>query len=105
MTHAAKRIALPAIAGTAIALAAAQLIRPDLPHPPVAAELQTPGAVKEILRTSCYPCHSSEARLSWFDQIVPAYQLVAHDIRKARNHLNFPELGGRPTRAAKRRPR
>jgi hypothetical protein len=34
--------------------------------------------------------------LSWFDQIVPAYWLVVHDVTTARKHLNFSELGAQP---------
>jgi hypothetical protein len=92
----AKRVVLRVTAGMVVALAGAQFIRPELPRPPVTAELQTPVAVKDILRTSCFPCHSNELRLSWFDQIVPAYQLVVHDIRQARLRLNFSELGAKP---------
>jgi hypothetical protein len=34
-------------------------------------------------------------RLSWFDQIVPAYWLVRHDILSAQEHLNFSTLGSK----------
>lgn len=73
-----------------------QFVRPVLQNPPVTAELQAPAAVKQILRQSCYDCHSNETRLSWFDQIVPAYWLVVADIRKARTRLNFSELATMP---------
>ncbi len=58
------------------------------------AELQAPTEVKQILKTACYSCHSNETKLAWFDEIVPAYWLVARDVRTARSHLNFSELGG-----------
>lgn len=96
MTDTAKSMTVRLTAGIALVLGAAQLIRPKLPRPPVNAELQAPDAVRDILRTSCYPCHSNETRLSWFDEIVPAYQLVVHDVEKARRHLNFSELGSEP---------
>ena len=73
-----------------------QFVRPAIKNPSVTAELQAPIAVKEILRNSCYDCHSNETRLSWFDQVVPAYWLIAADIRKARSHLNFSELATMP---------
>ncbi|HSE25635.1 MAG TPA: cytochrome P460 family protein [Pyrinomonadaceae bacterium] len=69
-----------------------QFVRPVLQNSPVTGELQAPAALKQILRNSCYDCHSNETRLSWFDQIVPAYWLVVANIRKARGHLNFSEL-------------
>ncbi len=96
MTTATKSIVSRLAVGMGIALGAAQLLRPGLPHPPVTAELQAPGAVKDILRTSCYACHSNEVRLSWFDWIVPVYQLVVHDVEKARARLNFSQLGAEP---------
>ena len=73
-----------------------QFIRPALTNPPVTADLQAPPEVKQILRTSCYNCHSNETRLSWFDWPVPAYWLVAKDVKAARSRLNFSELGALP---------
>jgi len=73
-----------------------QFIRPALPNPPVIAELQAPPEVKEILRNSCYSCHSNETRLPWFDEVVPAFWIVTRDVREARRHLNFSEIGKLP---------
>ena len=79
-----------------IAFAAVQFIRPTLTRPPVTAEIDAPPAVKAILRTSCYNCHSNETKLSWFDQPVPAFWLVVKDVNSARRHLNFSEIGRLP---------
>src|SRR5580700_553815 len=79
-----------------IAFAGIQFIRPALPNPPVTADLQAPPEVKQILRTSCYNCHSNQTVLSWFDQPVPAYWLVVRDVREGRKHLNFSEIGKLP---------
>jgi hypothetical protein len=73
-----------------------QFIRPALPNPPVTAELQAPPEVKQILRNSCYSCHSNETRLPWFDKVVPAFWIVTSDVREARRHLNFSEIGKLP---------
>jgi len=73
-----------------------QFVRPRLVNPPVTAEIQAPPEVKQILRNSCYNCHSDETDLSWFDQVVPAYWLVASDVKTARKHLNFSEIGAMP---------
>jgi|HubBroStandDraft_4_1064222.scaffolds.fasta_scaffold00094_15 hypothetical protein len=70
-----------------------QVVRPGIPVKPATAELQTPPDVKYILEKDCYSCHSDQRRLAWFDQIVPAYWLVRHDILTAREHLNFSTLG------------
>jgi Haem-binding domain/Cytochrome P460 len=73
-----------------------QFIRPSLTNPPITAELQAPPEVKAILRKSCYSCHSNETRLPWFDRVVPAFWLVSSDVREARRHLNFSEIGKLP---------
>jgi Haem-binding domain/Cytochrome P460 len=90
-----KLLATAAIVG----FVAIQFIRPAITHPPVTAELQVPDPVRQILRTSCYDCHSNETRLPWFDQIEPAYWLVAADVKEARTHLNFSEIGKLPPAA------
>ena len=73
-----------------------QFVRPTLETPPVTAEIQAPPEVREILRNSCYNCHSNETKLGWFDQVAPAYWLVTSDIKLARRHLNFSEIGSKP---------
>jgi hypothetical protein len=79
-----------------IASAGIQFIRPELANPPVTADLQAPPEVKQVLRNSCYNCHSNETKLPWFDQIAPAYWLVAKDVETARRHMNFSEMGELP---------
>lgn len=83
--------------GTVAALCVGlQLFRPELKNPPVTAELQAPPAIKQILRNSCYSCHSNETQLPWFDKVAPAYWLVTNDVKEGRKHLNFSEIGGQP---------
>jgi hypothetical protein len=78
-----------------------QAVRPEIPEQPATADLQAPPEVKHLLERSCYSCHSSQRRLSWFDQLVPGYWLVRHDILTAREHLNFSTLGSKPAAAQK----
>src|SRR5580698_5134395 len=78
-----------------------QLVRPSIPVKQAAAELQVPPDIKNVLEKDCYSCHSDQRRLAWFDQIVPAYWLVRHDILTAREHLNFSTLGAKPAAAQK----
>lgn len=84
-----------------VVLTLLQLVRPSTPSRPATAEVQTPSDVKRILEKDCYSCHSDQRRLSWFDQIVPGYWLVRHDILTAREHLNFSTLGAKPAAAQK----
>jgi Haem-binding domain/Cytochrome P460 len=84
------------LASIGIVFVAIQFIRPELTHPPATADLAAPAEVKQILKNSCYNCHSNETKLSWFDEPVPAYWLVAMDITRARKRLNFSEIGKLP---------
>jgi hypothetical protein len=76
----------------AVGFLGVQFIRPVLPNPPVAADLQVPPEVRQILKTSCYNCHSNETRLSWCDKPVPGYWIVANYVKQGRRHLNFSEI-------------
>ena len=82
-----------------ILFALLQFVRPAIPTKTASAEIQAPPAVRKIIEKDCYSCHSDEKRLAWFDQIVPAYWLVRHDILRAREHLNFTTLGSKPLAA------
>ena len=95
-THNGRRTFVYFVAIALIGFAAIQLIRPRIGNPPVTAELQTSPKVRRILRNSCYNCHSNETQLAWFDQIAPAYWLAASDVKEARRHLNFSEIGKLP---------
>jgi mono/diheme cytochrome c family protein len=79
-----------------IAFLGIQFIRPKLTNQPVTADLQAPPQVKQILKTSCYDCHSNETSLLWFDKLVPAYWQVVRDVKEGRKHLNFSEIGKLP---------
>ncbi len=92
MIKALSRLALAAV----LLFVLLQCIRPSIPSQPATAEIQAPPEIRQILETHCYACHSDQRRLSWFDQIVPGYWLVRHDILTARQHLNFSTLGAKP---------
>jgi Cytochrome P460/Haem-binding domain len=80
----------------AVAFALLQLARPGIPSQPATAEVQAPPEVRQVLEKGCYSCHSDERKLAWFDEVVPAYWLVRHDVLTAREHLNFSTLGSKP---------
>ena len=88
------------VSGVAV-FAMLQVVRPKIPERPATAELQAPPEIKHIFEKDCYSCHSNQRRLSWFDQIVPAYWLVRYDILTARKHVNFSTLGSKPAAAQK----
>jgi mono/diheme cytochrome c family protein len=73
-----------------------QFIRPAIPRKAATAEIQLPPRVRAVLSKDCYSCHSDERRLSWFDEVQPAYWLVRNDILTGRAHLNFSTIGLKP---------
>jgi hypothetical protein len=48
-----------------------------------------PEDISSILRTSCYDCHSNQTSFPWYSKVAPASWLLAKDIRKGREELNF----------------
>jgi hypothetical protein len=81
----AKKIAL----GVVVALGLAQLVPLPRTNPPVSQEVPAPPQVREILRRSCYDCHSNESRWPWYAYVAPVSWLVVYDVHHAREHVNF----------------
>jgi len=73
-----------------------QLSATSFENPAVTAEIQVPAEIKQILKRACYDCHSNETQLKWFDKLVPASYLVAHDIEEGRSRFNFSEWDNNP---------
>jgi hypothetical protein len=84
-----KRFILIAAAVAVVVITGMQFFRPHIEHPPVTGDLQAPANVKAILVRACYDCHSNQTKLRWYDQVQPAYWLVAQHIRNGRKGLNF----------------
>jgi hypothetical protein len=63
-------------------------------NPPITGEIDAPAQVKELLRRSCYDCHSNESVWPWYSYIAPASWLVADDVTEGRAELNFSEWNG-----------
>ena len=75
--------------GVLLALGVAQLIPVARTNPPVETEIPVDSEIRQILRRSCYDCHSNETRWPWYSQVAPVSWLVADDVKHARKHLNF----------------
>jgi hypothetical protein len=87
----AKRI----VVGLIAVLALIQLIPPSRTNPPVVtsrsleAHVQVPADVQEILKRTCYDCHSNATVWPWYSHVAPVSWYVAHDVNAARGHINF----------------
>lgn len=49
------------------------------------------AAIGDILRTSCYDCHSNEVTYPWYSYVAPVSWLVRNDVEEGRRELNFSE--------------
>lgn len=77
----------------AVVLVALQFVPVGRENPPVLNDFAGPPAVKEILQRSCYDCHSNQTRWPWYARVAPVSFLVARDVRKGREELNFSDWG------------
>lgn len=76
-----------------------QLIPIDRINPPLEGKhnfvevMNTPTEVRQLLKTSCYDCHSNETVYPSYAYVAPISWSVKHHINKGRRHLNFSEWG------------
>ncbi|AFN74125.1 hypothetical protein MROS_0884 [Melioribacter roseus P3M-2] len=68
-----------------------QFIKVDRKNPTVKADLRAPQEVKNILKESCYDCHSNETKWPWYSYIAPLSLLIEKDVVEGRRELNFSE--------------
>ena len=52
---------------------------------------QAPKEVVELLKTSCYDCHSNQTHYPWYSNIAPVSWWLKGHIDKGRGKLNFSE--------------
>ena len=60
--------------------------------------LYAPANVEEILKKSCYDCHSNNTYYPWYVNIQPIGWLMASHIKDGKAELNFDEFGNYPSR-------
>lgn len=54
-------------------------------------ETNPPETVKNVLRSSCYDCHSNNTEYPWYSNIAPVSFWIADHIKKGKRDLNFSE--------------
>lgn len=52
-----------------------------------------PNKVLDILKNSCYDCHSNNTRYPWYVNIQPLGWIMARHIKKGKQNLNFSQFG------------
>ncbi len=69
-----------------------QFIQIEIPNPPKATpkdEIKAPKEVMNILKKSCYDCHSNHTKMPWYGNIAPFSIAVHSNIKNGRAWLNF----------------
>jgi len=57
-----------------------------------------PDSVHEILKTSCYDCHSNNTQYPWYNNIQPVAWWLSHHVKEGKRALNFSEFTSYPIR-------
>ena len=84
-----KKAAIIALVATGL-FGLMQLIRPvSISNLPTGDLAGVPHNVNDILRNSCFDCHSSQTNLRWYDQISPVSFLVNGHVKSGRKALDF----------------
>lgn len=52
-----------------------------------------PADVQQVLKTSCYDCHSNNTVYPWYSKIQPVALWLGNHINDAKDELNFSEFG------------
>ena len=76
-------------AGALLLLLLMQLVPAERTNPPVISDIDAPAEITEILRRSCYDCHSHETRWPWYSYVAPMSWFVVDHVDDGRADLNF----------------
>jgi hypothetical protein len=55
-----------------------------------------PGEVLDILKKSCYDCHSNKSEYPWYSNIQPVAWWMNNHISEGKRHLNFSSFTNQP---------
>ncbi len=52
-------------------------------------EIEAPAEVRDILKRSCYDCHSNSLTYPWYAHIAPSSWFAKSHVEKGRKQINF----------------
>jgi len=55
-----------------------------------------PADVQQVLKTSCYDCHSNNTAYPWYSRMQPVAMWLGNHINEGKRELNFSEFGSYP---------
>lgn len=59
----------------------------------IALHYAVPAGVQQVLKTSCYDCHSNNTRYPWYVNIQPVGWWLQSHVSTGKGELNFSEFG------------
>lgn len=63
----------------------------------ITAVQRVPEDVQQILKVSCYDCHSNTTHYPWYDNIQPVAWVLHNHIVEGKREINFSEFASYPT--------
>ncbi|MBN2083384.1 heme-binding domain-containing protein [bacterium] len=72
-----------------VAVVAIQFVPVERSNPPVEAALVADAQVVEVIKTSCFDCHSNETVWPWYSYVAPVSWQISEHVTEGREHLNF----------------
>jgi hypothetical protein len=84
--------------GVLIVLSVMQFIRPGknrstiISKTDIAHVVNVPVNIHDLLKTSCYDCHSNNTNYPWYANIQPLGWWLANHIKEGKRELNFNEF-------------
>jgi hypothetical protein len=83
-----------------IILVIIQFVRPEKNNYPVlaakmiSAKFPIPDSVHNLLKVSCYDCHSNHTNYPWYNNFQPVMWFLTDHINEGKRNLNFDEFAG-----------
>ena len=62
----------------------------------ISTKYEVPDHVNQILKVSCYDCHSNKTEYPWYANVQPVAWWLNDHIKDGKRHLNFSEFTNRP---------
>jgi hypothetical protein len=90
-----------------IVLVVIQFIRPEKnlssgPYPnDITTKYAVPAPVLDIVKRSCYDCHSNNTSYPWYNNIQPVASWMGHHVNEGKGEFNFNEFASYPAKKAR----
>jgi hypothetical protein len=91
-----------------LALIVIQFIRPEKNNSgiytnDITTAYAVPAEVDQLLKVSCFDCHSNMTRYPWYAEVQPVGWWLNNHITEGKRHLNFSDFTGAPLFVQNRR--